>query len=156
MRFFIDPVSLGIYCYEADARDFIDTAIKAGYVECGRAPAECETWNFTTGKWVMDQAKQAAIFKAKADKHLQAVRMLREQLLNRLGGLGYDALNEGDNDMVMATHAARRALRDITEAPAVVSATDIDQLQAAISTAYQAIVAAAPEPLQVAFVGIQL
>jgi hypothetical protein len=156
MRFFIDPVSLGIYCYEVDARDFINTAIKAGYVECGRAPVECETWNFTTDKWVMDQAKQAANFNAKADKHLQAVRALREQLLNRLSGLGYDALNEGDNAVVMATHAARRALRDITEAPAVVAATDIDQLQAAISTAYKAIVAAAPEPLQVAFVGIQL
>ncbi|PJJ21769.1 hypothetical protein SAMN05216517_114129 [Janthinobacterium sp. OK676] len=156
MRYLIDPVTSAVCAFEREALAFIDKALAAGMVDCSRPPEENESWDRETAMWAVRPDQDGTLFQGKALAHLNATRILREQLLNRLCGLGYDALNEGDNDMVMAIHTARRALRDITEAPAVVAATDIDQLRNAVSAAYQVIVAAAPEQMQVAFLGIQL
>lgn len=86
-----------------------------------------------------------------AAAYLDTVRAVREQILNRLAGIGMAALLASDSTTAQAAGAARQALLDITKAPAVLAATDPDGLKAAVLSTYRAIVAAAPAALVKAF-----
>lgn len=79
---------------------------------------------------------------------LAAFRELREGYLNRLTGIGLAAQLAGDTDTLAAAVAMRRGLLDMTEAPAVVAATTLEQLQTALKSGYAALVAAVPSKLR--------
>ncbi|OFJ47814.1 hypothetical protein BA896_001160 [Janthinobacterium lividum] len=82
-----------------------------------------------------------------AQAYLDRVRSKRDQILNRLSGIGFAAVEEADQRTVQAVLVARQALLDITEAPAVLAAANADELKRAVNTAYQQIVAQAPAAL---------
>lgn len=86
--------------------------------------------------------------------YLAEVRTLREQLLNRLGGIGFRALATGNQATVDAVVSASQALLDITKAPAVTAAWtayDLDALKAAVKAEYATIVGGVPPELVNAF-----
>ncbi|MFJ2990384.1 tail fiber assembly protein [Collimonas sp. NPDC087041] len=106
MRYFIDPISSGIFAFDVEATAFIETAIEGGYVECGRAPTEDEAWDFSAAKWVVDPEKVAANFKAKAKAYTTAKRAMRDQLLTQ-AGLAIDPLQDAiDLDVASAAEIA--------------------------------------------------
>ncbi|WP_317201496.1 hypothetical protein [Janthinobacterium sp.] len=84
-------------------------------------------------------------------EYLAAVRAIREQILNRLVGIGMAALLGADTTLAQAVATARQALLNITTAQAVLAATDVDGLKAAVRDTFRAIVAAAPAALVRAF-----
>ena len=82
-----------------------------------------------------------------AQAYLDSVRAKRDQILNRLSGIGFAAVEEADQRTVQAVLAARQALLDITDVPAVLAAVNADELKRAVNAAYQQIVAQAPAAL---------
>ena len=82
-----------------------------------------------------------------AQAYLDSVRTKRDQILNRLSGIGFAAVEEADQRIVQAVLAARQALLDITDVPAVLAAANADELKQAVNAAYQQIVAQAPAAL---------
>ena len=82
-----------------------------------------------------------------AQAYLDSVRAKRDQILNRLSGIGFAAVEEADQRTVQTVLAARQALLDITEVPAVLEASNADALKKAVNAAYQQIVAQAPAAL---------
>ena len=82
-----------------------------------------------------------------AQAYLDSVRAKRDQILNRLSGIGFAAVEEADQRTVQTVLAARQALLDITEVPAVLAASNADALKKAVNAAYQQIVAQAPAAL---------
>ena len=82
-----------------------------------------------------------------AQAYLDSVRAKRDQILNRLSGIGFAAVEEADQRTVQTVLAARQALLDITEVPAVLAASNTDALKKAVNAAYQQIVAQAPAAL---------
>lgn len=86
-----------------------------------------------------------------AQAYLDSVRAKRDQILNRLSGIGFAAVEEADQRTVQTVLAARQALLDITEVPAVLKASNADALKKAVNAAYQQIVAQAPAALLGAF-----
>lgn len=82
-----------------------------------------------------------------AQAYLVSVRAKRDQILNRLSGIGFAAVEEADQRTVQTVLAARQALLDITEVPAVLAASNADALKKAVNAAYQQIVAQAPAAL---------
>lgn len=83
--------------------------------------------------------------------YLAAVRELRERILNRLAGIGAAAIATADQATVDAFLIARQRLLDITQAPAVLVATDAETLKQAIKDEYASIVGSAPPALVTAF-----
>ncbi|WP_205602254.1 hypothetical protein [Janthinobacterium agaricidamnosum] len=96
-------------------------------------------------------AAPALPFAPIAVAYLDSVRVIREQVLNRLAGIGMAALLAADTFMAQEAATARQALLDITIAPAVLAATDLDGLEKAMRDAYVAIIAAAPPVIREAF-----
>jgi hypothetical protein len=88
--------------------------------------------------------------------YLNTVRELREEILNRISGIGFAALAKGDTATAQAVVVARQALLDITKSPAVLAATDADSLKLAVIATYRAIVVAAPAPVRSAFNAVSL
>ncbi|MCA1860918.1 hypothetical protein LE191_12475 [Janthinobacterium sp. HSC-3S05] len=86
-----------------------------------------------------------------AAAYLNTVRGIREQVLNRLAGIGFASMHSGDEELSQATATARQSLLDITLASDVLGATDLDSLKAAVKSAYTAIIAAAPPVIREAF-----
>lgn len=91
-----------------------------------------------------------------ASSYLDIVRSIREDVLNRLAGIGFAAMATGDTDTVKAIVTARLALLALTKTPAVLAATDADSLKAAVLTGYKAIAAAVPASVRSAFAGFSL
>lgn len=85
---------------------------------------------------------------------MQRLRDYRAPILNALSGIGFDALAAGDSATADAVQAARQGLKDITEWPAVLAATDDDSFDDAALGRYKELAAAAPEPVRVAFKGL--
>ncbi|OFJ46387.1 hypothetical protein BA896_021770 [Janthinobacterium lividum] len=83
--------------------------------------------------------------------YLDTVRVIRDQILNRIMGIGFVAMQSGDTATAKSVTTARQALLDITKSPAVLAATDADTLKAAVLATYKSIVAAAPASLRNAF-----
>ncbi|MDO8039517.1 hypothetical protein [Janthinobacterium sp. SUN137] len=83
--------------------------------------------------------------------YLDTVRALRDGILNRLAGIGFAAMGTSDAETVKGVLEARQALLDITIAPIVLAATDLDTLTAAMKSTYAAIIAAAPPIIREAF-----
>ncbi|PHV13719.1 hypothetical protein CSQ90_27120 [Janthinobacterium sp. BJB303] len=90
-------------------------------------------------------------FAPTAAAYLDTVRSIREQVLNRLAGIGMAALLAADTKTAQAAAAARQALLDITIVPAVLAATDLEGMVIAMRAAYAAIIAAAPLVIREAF-----
>jgi hypothetical protein len=91
-----------------------------------------------------------------SSSYLSTVRATREEILNRISGIGFAALAGGDTATSDAVVIARQALLDITKTPAVLAATDADSLKAAVIAAYRGIVAAAPANIRSAFNAVSL
>ncbi|SNT29130.1 hypothetical protein SAMN06265795_12253 [Noviherbaspirillum humi] len=87
---------------------------------------------------------------------MNVVRIKREEILNRLAGIGFAALAEGDAATAQAIVATRQSLLDITKNAGILAATDESSLRDAILAAYGAIVAATPANVQTAFRGVDL
>lgn len=90
-------------------------------------------------------------FAQQAADYMVTVRAIREQVLNRMAGIGVTALVQGDTVTAEGVVAARAALLDITTAPTVVAAKDLPALRAAVTAYYRKAVAAAPETVRKAF-----
>ena len=97
------------------------------------------------------QQRANAPFSVLAERHLEATRKTREAILNRLAGIGFAAMSDGDSATVAAIAAARLRLLDITTCASVLAADDLDALRLAIADAYAQIAAALPEEAQRAF-----
>lgn len=91
-----------------------------------------------------------------AEEYLTMVRATREDILNRITGIGFAAQAIGDVTSITAIKTARQALLDITKAPDVIAATDLAGLRGAVLTEYQRIAAATPLSVQKAFAGVDL
>lgn len=83
--------------------------------------------------------------------YLDSVRARRDAILNRLAGIGFAAMANGDADTVRAITAARACLLDITICQTVAAAQDMDALQAAISAEFARIAATLSDEAQRAF-----
>jgi hypothetical protein len=91
-----------------------------------------------------------------ASAYLGTVRAIREDVLNRISGIGFAALASGDTATAQAIVTARQSLLDITKAPAVLAANDADSLKSAVIATYRAIVLAAPAGIRSAFNAVSL
>lgn len=100
----------------------------------------------------MAATKQTAL--EAINTYLGTVRTLREQILNRLAGIGLAALVANDKTTTDAVLAARQRLLDITKIPdavAAYAALDLAALELAVKTEYAAIVGGVPAVLVNAF-----
>ena len=88
---------------------------------------------------------------ALAATYLDIVRKTRDAILNRLAGIGFAAMSDGDSATVAAIAAARLRLLDITTCAGVLAADDLEALRLAIADEYMQIAAALPEEAQRAF-----
>lgn len=79
------------------------------------------------------------------------VKRARAGVLDALNGMRGDYLAAGDTVNANACTVARQAMRDLPQNAAVLSATNETELRAAYLSAYQAIVAATPVAIQVAY-----
>lgn len=82
---------------------------------------------------------------------LTAFRKDRELFLGRIAGIGMAAIVSGDTDLAAKVVAVRQALLDLTSNPAVLAATNMDDLELAMETAYDAAVLLGGVPLYLAF-----
>ena len=83
--------------------------------------------------------------------YLDTVRARRDAILNRLAGIGFAAMANGDADTVRAITAARACLLDITICPTVAAAQDMATLQAAVSAEFVRIAATLSDEARRAF-----
>ncbi|OFJ49194.1 hypothetical protein BA896_010220 [Janthinobacterium lividum] len=83
--------------------------------------------------------------------YLDTVRARRDAILNRLAGIGFAAMANGDAGTVRAITAARECLLDITICPTVAASQDMETLQAAISVEFARIAATLSDEAQRAF-----
>ena len=95
--------------------------------------------------------RASAPFSVLAERYLEATRKTRDAILNRLAGIGFAAMADGDADTVQAIAVARTWLLDITICPTVAAAQDIEALQAAVSAEFQRIADALPQEARRAF-----
>ncbi len=95
--------------------------------------------------------RASAPFSILAERHLGATRKTRDAILNRLAGIGFAAMSDGDSATVAAIAAARLRLLDITTCAGVLAAGDLDALRLAIADEYARIAAPLPEEAQRAF-----
>ncbi|MDN2669789.1 hypothetical protein OX459_00115 [Janthinobacterium sp. SUN026] len=102
------------------------------------------------GKWKIT-APPPPPFSMLAAPYLASVRQTRDAILNRLAGIGFAAVADGDADTVQAIAAARAWLLDITICPTVAAAQDIETLQAAVSAEYARIAATLSDEARRAF-----
>ena len=115
------------------------------------AIAACAAIRLTAGgKWKITAALPPP-FSVLAAPVLAGVRQVRDALLNRLAGIGFAAMADGDADTVQAIAAARAWLLDITICPTVAAAQDIEALQAAVNAEYARIAATLSGEAQRAF-----
>ena len=92
------------------------------------------------GKWKITAAPLPS-FDVLATPVLAGVRLTRDAILNRLAGIGFAAMADGDADTVQAIAAARAWLLDVTICPTVAAAQDIEALQAVVNAEYARIAA---------------
>lgn len=85
------------------------------------------------------------------DGYLVTVRATREQILNRLAGIGMAAIISADTPTAQGVATARLSLLGITTLPDVLAARNLDELKTAILAAYRSIVASAPAAVRSAF-----
>ncbi|OEZ70033.1 hypothetical protein JAB5_41030 [Janthinobacterium sp. HH103] len=83
--------------------------------------------------------------------YLDSVRARRDAILNRLAGIGFAAMADGDADTVRAITAARACLLDITICPTVAAAQDMAALQAAVNAEFARIAATLSDEARRAF-----
>lgn len=102
------------------------------------------------GKWKITAAPPAP-FAVLAAPVLASVRQTRDAILNRLAGIGFAAMANGDAATVQTIAAARAWLLDITICPTVAAAQDIAALQAAINAEFQRIADTLPQEARRAF-----
>ena len=133
--------------WPADAVE-IDDAVTEG--DLREAVCRGDAITLFEGKFSFTRAP-APPFAPIASAYLDSVRVIREQVLNRLAGIGMAALLAADTMTAQAVASARQALLDITVVPDVMGATDLDSLKAAVKSAYSAIIAAAPPVIREAF-----
>jgi hypothetical protein len=90
-------------------------------------------------------------FSKQREEFLTEVRATREQILNRLAGIGAAAVVSGDTATQQAFVTARQGLLDLTSDPGVLAATDLPGLKLAVLLAYRSIVSSMPDSIVNAF-----
>ena len=103
-----------------------------------------------SGSWKIT-APPPLPFAVLAAPYLAGVRQTRDAILNRLAGIGFAAMANGDADTVRAITVARTCLLDITICPTVATAQDMETLQVAVSAEYARIADALPQEARRAF-----
>ncbi|MGX9714549.1 hypothetical protein ACWYXJ_09825 [Janthinobacterium lividum] len=145
--------------YSNKARGFFPADMQAAYEAAGTWPADgvevtpedevmlreaisagATIRKKSGGKWDIT-APPPLPFAVLAAPYLASVRQTRDAILNRLAGIGFAAMADGDADTVQAIAAARTWLLDITICPTVAAAQDIEALQAAVSAEFARIAA---------------
>lgn len=87
-------------------------------------------------------------------QELAAFREKREKMLNRLAGIGMAAMQAGNTELASAVAGFRQGLLDLPSHATVTAAADIVALKLALTTRYDALVAATPVAARVAFKGV--
>ena len=155
--------------YSNATRGFYPAAMRADYEHAGTWPADgvevtpddeamlreaisagATICKKSGGKWTIT-APPPPPFAVLAAPYLATVRQTRDAILNRLAGIGFAAMADGDADTVQAIAAARAWLLDITICPTVAAAQDIEVLQAAVSAEYARIAATLSDEARRAF-----
>lgn len=85
---------------------------------------------------------------------LDGVRIAREQIIDRLGGIAGRRQRAGDLATAQACDAAVLRLLDLTSRPDVLAAADAAQLRTAVKTGYAEAKALLPVAVQNAFRGL--
>ncbi len=144
------------YPYDVDypvlPDDLIDVEESDQTRVLSRSPGE--TFSFDADGMLTIHPAAEVPFGQIAAAYLGEVRAIRESILNRLAGIGFGAMAANDLPAVSAIATAREALLDITKVPAVLAATDLAALKAAVLAEYRRIVMAAPTAVQKAFDGV--
>ncbi|WP_426073631.1 hypothetical protein [Janthinobacterium sp. DSP2-3-3] len=155
--------------YSNNARGFFPAAMRAAYESAGTWPddgIEVSTEDEALlrdalssgaiiqekfeGEWKIT-SRPAAPFGELAAPYLTKLRQVRDDILNRLAGIGFAAMAANDAATVQHVLEVRQALLDITVAPAILAATDLDGLTAAMKAAYASIIATAAPIIREAF-----
>lgn len=93
----------------------------------------------------------AASFAQLKSEKLAKFRADRLAMLGVVSGMGWAALTVGDTATSLTLAAFRQGLLDLPQLPSVTSATDINGLSAAMSTAYKALTDALPAEVKANF-----
>jgi NADPH-dependent glutamate synthase beta subunit-like oxidoreductase len=92
--------------------------------------------------------RQAVPFSASKEAELDKFRAERLAMFNVIAGMGFAAIATGDTVTAAALVAFREGVKDLTQFPAVVAATDLATLKAAMSARYKALVAELPAAIK--------
>lgn len=159
MRILFSPSTGSFYPSEVDYGSDLPADIhevsKADFEAAIAARGHGFSVTFKDGELVFVPPEEVS-FSGQFDALMGSIRVKRDVVLNRLAGIGMAALVSGDKNTAKATATARQELLDITKAPEVVAATDVDGLKAAVLAVYQGIVASAPAEVQGAFVPLDV
>lgn len=107
-------------------------------------------WQFVGGVWVPAVPPWAPIKAAELD----GVRIAREQIIDRLGGMAGRRQRAGDAATASACDAAVLKLLDLTARPDVLAAANPAQLKSAVLAGYAEAKALLPLAVQNAFRGL--
>lgn len=121
---------------EADLRNAIESGCSIGKDQAG-------AWAITP--------PAPPPFTTVAAPYLDAVRKSRDAILNRLAGIGFAAMANGDSATVEAIAAARLRLLDITSCASVMAADDLETLRQAVADEYAQIATTLPDEARRAF-----
>lgn len=130
-------------------------------------------WVECTGEVQVDDNYQDGVFTCKTSIHIPAIPFsklahdymeetvmpLREQILSRLVGIGFDALCDGNSEIAASVKAARQSIIAVIEHPAVAAAIaeeDFKALHNGVKQAYAEAIAAADPVVVEAFRGMGL
>jgi len=85
------------------------------------------------------------------DRAIDEIRQQRAPILNALAGIGFDAIDANDTATQAGVAQARADLKAITSLPALLDATNYDDMKAAVMARYREIADVAPATVQTAF-----
>lgn len=85
------------------------------------------------------------------DRAKNELRAMREPMLSAVTGIGWEASEAGDAELVQEARDIRNALRDITDDPALNSAKTYEEMRAAGVAAFRRIASDASEAFSATF-----
>lgn len=85
------------------------------------------------------------------ERYKNEMRAMREPMLSAVTGIGWEASEAGDAELVQEARNIRNALRDITDDPALNSAKTYEEMRAAGVAAFRRIASDASEAFSATF-----
>lgn len=138
-----------ITCHELEnVNDF------PGYVPAETAGNPGDKYDHMEMTFTPPQVDAASVYAAEKAEYLDEVRLLREKVLARLNGYGAALyLQDPPAQLVEKENCAAliQGLLDITTIPAVLAATEINELKTVVKTEYARLVGSASSGLLKAF-----